>query len=178
MGLESEISFDRQAFRQALGQFPTGVCVVTCSAEFGQLGMTISSFNCLSLEPPLILFSIDRKAVSLPLWDKAAGYAVNVLAENQKDISNRFALSRSNKWEGMRFSHGYCGAPLLPGVAAVFECVPWAKHDAGDHILFIAEVRSFTSSIDRMPLVFSKGRYAALQSTEFVAPLWPLDIHY
>lgn len=178
MGHEPDNSFDRRAFRQALGQFPTGVCVVTCSAEFGRLGMTISSFNCLSLEPPLVLFSIDRKAVSLPLWEKAAGYAINILAENQKDISNRFAMSLSNKWEGMRFAHGHCGAPLLPGVAAVFECVPWAKHDAGDHILFIAEVQGFSSSTDRMPLVFSKGRYAALQSTEFVAPLWPLDIHY
>ncbi|PSH61851.1 flavin reductase family protein [Phyllobacterium sophorae] len=178
MDLKSEISFDRQAFRQALGQFPTGVCVVTCTAEFEQLGMTMSSFNCLSLDPPLILFSIDRKAVSLPLWEKAAGYAVNVLAENQKDISNRFAKSRSNKWEGMRFAHGQCGAPLLPGVAAVFECIPWAKYDGGDHTLFIAEVRRFASSVDRMPLVFSKGRYAALQTTEFVASLWPLDIHY
>ena len=178
MAPESESSFDRQAFRRALGQFPTGVCVVTCSAEFEQLGMTISSFNCLSLEPPLILFSIDREAVSLPLWEKAAGYAVNVLSENQRDISNRFAKSRSNKWEGTRCARGRCGAPLLPGVAAVFECIPWARYDAGDHILFIAEVRNFTSSIDRMPLVFSKGRYAALQSTEFVAPIWPLDIHY
>ncbi|MBZ9603871.1 flavin reductase family protein [Phyllobacterium chamaecytisi] len=178
MGLEPEMSFDQQAFRQALGQFPTGVCVVTCSAGSQQLGMTISSFNCLSLEPPLILFSIDRKAVSLPLWEKAAGYAVNVLAENQKDISNRFAKSRSNKWEGAKFAHGQFGAPLLPGVAAVFECIRKAKYTAGDHILFIAEVRSFNSSIDRMPLVFSKGRYAALESTEFVAPLWPLDIHY
>lgn len=178
MDLKSEISFDRQAFRQALGQFPTGVCVVTCTAEFKQLGMTMSSFNCLSLDPPLILFSIDRKAVSLPLWEKAAGYAVNVLAENQKDISNRFAKSRSNKWEGVRFAHGQCGAPLLPGVAAVFECIPWAKYDGGDHTLFIAEVQRFASSVDRMPLVFSKGRYAALQATEFVASLWPLDIHY
>ncbi|MDP9813703.1 flavin reductase (DIM6/NTAB) family NADH-FMN oxidoreductase RutF [Rhizobium tibeticum] len=178
MAPELKTAFDQQAFRQALGQFPTGVCVVTCTAEFERLGMTMSSFNCLSLDPPLILFSIDRKAASLPLWEKAEGYAVNVLAENQKEISNRFAKSLSNKWEGTRFAHGQFGAPLLPGVAAVFECIPWAKYDGGDHTLFIAEVTSFSSSVDRMPLVFSKGRYAALQSTEFVAPLWPLDIHY
>jgi len=106
MAPELKTAFDQQAFRQALGQFPTGVCVVTCTAEFERLGMTMSSFNCLSLDPPLILFSINRKAASLPLWEKAEGYAVHVLAENQKEISNRFAKSLSNKWEGTRFAHG------------------------------------------------------------------------
>ncbi|TJW20465.1 MAG: flavin reductase family protein, partial [Mesorhizobium sp.] len=73
--------------------------VVTCVAEGELLGMTMSSFNSLSLDPPLVLFSIDRGSASLPLWQKAASYTVNVLSENQKDISNRFAKPLSNKWE-------------------------------------------------------------------------------
>ncbi|WP_245460020.1 MULTISPECIES: flavin reductase family protein [unclassified Mesorhizobium] len=178
MTIERETVFDLHAFRQALGQFPTGVCVVTCLADGVRLGMTMSSFNSLSLEPPLVLFSIDRKAVSLPLWERADGYAVNVLSENQKDISNRFARSLSNKWVGVRFEQAGSGAPLLPGAAALFDCEPWARHEAGDHVLFIARVRQFRSFGDRRPLVFSKGRYAALQPGETLAPLWPLDIHY
>jgi flavin reductase (DIM6/NTAB) family NADH-FMN oxidoreductase RutF len=173
-----EAAFDPRAFRQALGQFPTGVCVVTCVADGERLGMTMSSFNSLSLDPPLVLFSIDRRAASLPLWEKADGYAVHVLAENQKDVSNRFARPHSNKWQGAQFSRGATEAPVLPGVAAVFDCVPWARHDGGDHRLFIAEVTSFRSNADRAPLVFNKGRYAALQPTEFAAALWPLDSHY
>ena len=92
-----------------------------------QLGMTMSSFNSLSLEPPLVLFSIDRRSTSLALWQQAAAYAVNVLSENQKDISNRFAKPLSNKWEGVRFEPGRAGAPVLPGVAAQFDCDPWAS---------------------------------------------------
>lgn len=78
----------------------------------------------------------------------------------------------------MRVAPGNSEAPALLGVAAVFECVPWAKHDAGDHRLFIVKVERFSASSDRTPLVFCKGRYASLQPTEFTAPLWPLDIHY
>jgi len=173
-----ETAFDTRAFRQALGQFPTGVCIVTAKVEGEPLGMTVSSFNSLSLAPPLILFSIDRKAASLPLWMKAEAYAVNVLAENQKDLSNRFARSLANKWEATSYSDGFMGVPLLPGVIAVFECAAYARHDGGDHMLFIAEVKRFRDHGDRQPLVFGKGRYAALQPTEFAAPLWPLDIHY
>jgi flavin reductase (DIM6/NTAB) family NADH-FMN oxidoreductase RutF len=171
-------AFDTRAFRHALGQFPTGVCVVTTMVDGTRLGMTVSSFNSLSLDPPLVLFSIDRRAASLALWEKAEAVAVHVLAENQKDLSNRFARALANKWEGMSFDAGPSGAPVLPGVAALFECAVWAKHDGGDHTLFILHVRNFLNFADRHPLVFGKGRYAALQSSGVAAPLWPLDIHY
>ncbi len=173
-----ETAFDTRAFRQALGQFPTGVCIVTAKVDGKPLGMTVSSFNSLSLAPPLILFSIDRKAVSLSLWMKAEAYAVNVLAENQKELSNRFARSLGNKWEATGYRDGFMDVPLLPGVIAVFECAAFTRHDGGDHVLFIAEVKRFRAQGDRQPLVFGKGRYAALQPTEIAAPLWPLDIHY
>jgi flavin reductase (DIM6/NTAB) family NADH-FMN oxidoreductase RutF len=178
MSKSAETASDWRAFRQALGQFPTGVCVVTCAVAGTRLGMTMSSFNSLSLDPPLVLFSIDRRSSSLHLWEQAKGYAINVLAENQKDISNRFSRSLSNKWEGTSCTLGCFDAPVLPGVAAVFECAAWATHDGGDHALFIAEVKRFRAAPDRHPLVFGKGRYATLQPTEFPAPLWPLDIHY
>jgi flavin reductase (DIM6/NTAB) family NADH-FMN oxidoreductase RutF len=171
-------TFGQHAFRRALGQFSTDVCVVTTHVADETLWMTISSFNSLSLDPPLVLFSIDRRSRSLLLWEKAEGYAINVLAENQRDISNRFARALTKSGEGLRHTAGVGGAPVLSGAAAVFECTPWARHDGGDHVLFIAKVERFTASADRAPLVFSKGRYASLQATELVAPLWPLDIHY
>lgn len=79
---------------------------------------------------------------------------MNVLSENQKDISNRFARPLSNKWEGVRFESGLSGASVRPGVAVVFDYEPWARHEAGDHVLFIANVNHFRSFADRQPLVF------------------------
>ena len=103
---------------------------------------------------------------------------INVLAENQREMSDRFARARSKKGEGVRFNRGVARAHYYPGAVAAFECAPWARHDGGDHVLFIAEVKRFTINADRAPLVFSKGRYASLQASEQIAPLWPLDIHY
>ena len=178
MTIELKAAFDPRAFRRALGQFPTGVCVVTCLAGAERLGMTMSSFNSLSLDPPLILFSIDRCAASLPLWERAERYAVNILSENQREVSNRFARPHSNKWEGARLARESGEPAALAGAAAVFDCAPWARHEAGDHILFLARVTQFWSNPDRKPLIFSQGQYATLQPTEFAAPLGPLDSHY
>jgi flavin reductase (DIM6/NTAB) family NADH-FMN oxidoreductase RutF len=178
MTVTMEPAFDVRSFRRALGHFPTGVCVVTSQVDGARVGMTVSSFNSLSLEPPLILFSIDGRTMGLSLWRKAKGYAVNMLAENQKDLSDRFAKSGSNKWEGTTYAEGLFGAPVLPGVAAALECAAWGTHAGGDHVLFIAEVKRFRTSADRRPLVFSKGLYAKLDETEFTASIWPLDIHY
>jgi flavin reductase (DIM6/NTAB) family NADH-FMN oxidoreductase RutF len=178
MFIRVEQTFDTRAFRRALGQFPTGVCIVTAMVDNVPLGLTVSSFNSLSLDPPLILFSIDHRAASLSSWVEANGYAINVLAENQQEASNRFAKSLSNKWEGVQFARGCFDAPVLPGAAAVFECAAWARHKGGDHTLFIGEVRKFHTSVDRRPLVFGNGRYARLHLTELAAPIWPLDIHY
>lgn len=177
MTAPAPISLDPRDFRRALGQFPTGVCIVTCRGDGEDCGMTMSSFNSLSLDPPLVLFSVDRRALSLPQWRQAKGFAINILADNQQALSNRFARAGTNKWAGTHFERGFADAPVLAGVAAAFECRPWAIHDGGDHILFVVEVIDMRSTPDRRPLVFSKGRYARLEQTRDVAP-WPLDIHY
>lgn len=177
MSAWASVAIDPKAFRQALGQFPTGVCVVTCRGDGEDCGMTMSSFNSLSLDPPLVLFSVDKRALSLPQWEQAKGFAINILADNQQAISNRFARAGANKWEGTHFDRGFADAPILSGVAAVFECRPWALHDGGDHVLFIVEVLEIRAAPDRRPLVFSKGRYARLEQTQDTAP-WPLGIHY
>lgn len=167
-----------RAFRHALGQFPTGVCVVTCAPDGVPCGMTMSSFNTLSADPPLVLFSIDRKALSLPLWERADAFVVNVLAASQSDISNRFANPRGPKWEGMDYALSPHGAPVLAGAAARFECLPHACHDGGDHVLFVVRVVGYEADFDRTPLLFCKGRYMRIDPERPSAPSWPLDIHY
>jgi len=169
---------DPKAFRGALGKFPTGVCIATTRVDDEPLGMTMSSFNSLSLDPPLVLFSVDKRAMGLPLWERAAGYAIHVLAEEQQALSNRFAGRGTNKWEGLPIEDGLHGAPLIKGSAAQFECSAYGIHDAGDHRLFIAKVERYSVHPDRNPLLFAGGRYGQIKTQTEEAPLWPLAIHY
>lgn len=158
----SEIFFDTGTFRQALGRFPTGVCVLTSVVDGVPLGMTVNSFNSLSLDPPLVLFAIDERSASLSAWSKAEGYALNVLSEGQRETSERFARQRSKKWEGTRYVSGLFGAPVLSGTAALFECASESMLRAGDHILFFGAVKRFRVFADRRPLVFHGGQYCRL----------------
>lgn len=178
MNDQTHVPVDPVAFRNCLGLFPTGVCIVTAPGTDGPVGMTMSSFNSLSLDPPLVLFSIDRRARGLPEWEAAEAYVIHVLSQEQRALSNRFARPAENKWEGVDYEPGLCGAPILTGAAAVMQCVPHALHDGGDHVLFIARVRDFKVHRDRKPLVFCKGQYSELGSNHGNADLWPLNIHY
>lgn len=157
------MSFDASQFRSALGQFPTGVAVITAlDAESRPLGITMSSFNSVSINPPLVLFSLDRRALSLEPMRQASHYAVNVLSKEQIELSNKFARAMEDKWENVAFETRHTGAPLLTGALAHFECKPYAHYDGGDHVIFVGEVVSFTSSDHSAPLVFCRGRYAEI----------------
>jgi len=167
-------------FRRALGEFATGVAVITAQGQGDDLiGMTMSSFNSVSVEPPLVLFSIDRKAHSLPGMRKAQGFAVNVLGREQEGVSNRFARALSDKWADVKRTVGHAQAPLIAGALAHFECVPYAEHDGGDHVIFVVRVvRYSVRPGDPAPLVFFRGRYCELVDESERAPPWPLPIHY
>lgn len=169
---------DQNAFRQALGKFATGVCIVTTRVEGLPLGMTMSSFNSLSLDPALVLFSIDKRAKGLPQWERAEGFAIHVLSESQQALSNRFAGRVADKWAGIETKEGLHGAPLLHGCSAWFECAAQQVHDAGDHRLFIVQVERFRAHSDRKPLLFAGGRYGEIKTQTDEAPIWPLAIHY
>ena len=168
---------DQKALRWALGQFATAVCVMTCRVDGEALGMTMTSFNSLSLDPPLVLFSIDCRARSLPQWERAEGLAIHILSESQMALSNRFARP-GDKWQGLSYRDGLQGAPVLSGVAALFECTVDHKYDAGDHRLFICRIRRHDMAVDRRPLLFAGGRYATIEKQQAEAPSWPLAIHY
>ncbi len=155
------MSFDASQFRSALGQFPTGVAVITAQdSEDRRIGITMSSFNAVSIDPPLVLFSLDRRALSLEAMQNADHYAVNVLSREQQEISNKFARALEDKWENVTIETKVTGAPLLSGALAHFECKPYAQYDGGDHVIFVGEVVSFTSSDHSTPLVFCRGRYS------------------
>jgi len=156
---------DADRFRHALGQFPTGVVIATAvTGEGARVGMTMSSFNSVSLDPPLVLFSIHRQAATFALWQGVTRYAINILNEEQEALSNQFARARGDKWDAVSPLTGTTGVPILPNACAVFECEAHARHDGGDHEIFVGRVVEFhVHSVHRgRPLVFFEGRYRQL----------------
>ena len=154
--------FPASALRAALGGFATGVTVVTCRGDDGQsVGLTVSSFNALSLEPPLVLWSLRLASPSLAAFDQASHFAINVLAEGQVDLSRRFASGHPDKFDDGAWSTGAGGAPVLAGCAATFECLCWSRQTVGDHRLFIGQVLAIQSQ-PVPPLVYHGGRYHLL----------------
>lgn len=172
-------AFDVREFRGALGAFATGVTIMTTQTPDGQrLGATVSSFNSVSLEPPLILFSLARSAQAFAGWETAQGFAVNILAEGQTDLSNRFAKPLSDKWSDLPVSSGpLLGLPLLPQVLATMECSIYARYDGGDHLIMVGRVVSFLHNTHaKRPLLFYGSRYRSLDTKDAIATPHDADI--
>lgn len=151
---------DTRQFRHALGTFATGVTIVTTRNEAGSdVGLTANSFNSVSLEPPMVLWSLARRSHSLPAFMAAEYFAVHILAADQEPLSNRFAQRSDEKFVGLMTERGHGHVPLLNGCAARFECRTAYRHEGGDHVIFVGEVLTF-ENFDRPPLVFQGGRYA------------------
>ena len=152
---------DKRAFRAALGSFATGVTVITAGNADGVLvGVTANSFTSVSLAPPMVLWSLDNDAYSRPVFEAAESFAVNILAADQIELSNRFASKgQLDKFEGMAFRTGLGGAAVFDGVAASFECRTVAIHDGGDHRIFLGQVHAFADHA-LAPLLFHRGAYA------------------
>jgi flavin reductase (DIM6/NTAB) family NADH-FMN oxidoreductase RutF len=153
-------SFSALEFRAALGMFATGVTIVTARTAEGQVvGLTANSFNSVSLEPPLVLWSLSRAAASMPVFSTGSHYAINVLAADQKALAERFALKGADRWAGVAFDTGSGGAPLLHGAAATFECFNRSRYEEGDHVIFVGEVERCGHRTGASPLLFHGGRY-------------------
>jgi flavin reductase (DIM6/NTAB) family NADH-FMN oxidoreductase RutF len=150
---------DRRDFRRALGQFATGVTVVTARTPDGRkAGVTVNSFSSVSLDPPLVLWSLSRQAPSFSDFVHATHFAVNVLASNQHHLSRQFSTPLADKFSGVEFEEGLGGVPLLSGVNAHFICRNVRQYDGGDHMIFLGEVEDYKYT-DGEPLVFHSGRY-------------------
>lgn len=157
------MSKETGAFRQAMAGFATGVTVVTTIAGDGEpQGVTVDSFNSVSLTPPLILFSLDLEARSLSHFLAADKFVVNVLADDQEHLSNRFAVVNGDKWAGVDVDDGGDCGPVLAGALAVFECQLETTYEGGDHIIFIGRVRKSSSREDAKPLLYYGGAYRRL----------------
>ena len=153
-------TFSAQEFRTALGMFATGVTIVTARAQDGTvIGLTASSFNSVSLDPPLVLWSLARAAASLAVFSNGSHYAINVLAAGQKELAERFALRGAERWTGVEFRGGIGGAPLLQGAAAIFECFNRSRYEEGDHVIFVGEVERCSFEPGASPLLFHGGRF-------------------
>ena len=158
----SEAPIDPQQLRRALGSFVTGVTVVTaCNGGGEPIGLTVNSFNTVSLEPPLVLWSLSLRAASLDAFVKASHFAVNVLAGDQAAISETFAKTGGDKFASVAWQSGPANVPLLEGTAASFTCRNATRHPGGDHLIFIGEVIAFEQH-SRAPLAYANGRYIEL----------------
>jgi flavin reductase (DIM6/NTAB) family NADH-FMN oxidoreductase RutF len=152
-------SFSVQQFRDALGMFATGVTIVTArDGDGGLIGLTANSFNSVSLAPPLVLWSLARAAGSMPTFARGSHYAINILAAEQRELAERFS-SRQDRFAGVSFREGVSGAPLLDGVAAVFECFNRSRYNEGDHVIFVGEVEHCERRQGALPLIFHGGRF-------------------
>lgn len=152
-------SHDSRELRNALGRFPTGVTVITTRSPGGKFeGLTANSFSALSLDPPLVLWSIVRKSGSLQSFVDSGHFAINVLRASQADISHRFATPSTDKFEGLVVEEGYGRSPLIPGVLAAFECKTESVVEGGDHLLFVGRVHRIRYG-DGEPLIFNAGKY-------------------
>lgn len=149
---------DARALRDALGRFVTGVTVVTSRTKTGKAcGVTVNSFASLSLDPPLVLWSLSLTSSSHPAFDEATHFVVHVLADGQEGIARQFARSGIDRFAGLEFDVGPEGIPVLPGVAARFECRTLYRYWGGDHVIFVGRVDAFDQAPDRDPLVFFSG---------------------
>jgi flavin reductase (DIM6/NTAB) family NADH-FMN oxidoreductase RutF len=151
---------DSQQFRAALGMFATGVTIVTVrSADGGLVGLTANSFNSVSLDPPLVLWSLAQRAGSMPVFTRGSHYAINILAADQKELAQRFAMRDIDRFAGVAWREGAGGAPVLDGAVASFECANRSRYEEGDHVIFVGEVERCTSRPGAQPLIFHGGRY-------------------
>lgn len=161
------MSLDSRAFRKALGSFASGVTVITAiDPRVGQpVGVTVSAFSSLSLDPPLVLFCLGRTGSCVSGIEAAGRFAVNILADDQREISSRFAGPVEDRWRGLDWVALSGGSPGLPGALTVLECTLTRTVEGGDHLIFIGEVETIQSREGARPLIYQGGAYLDLPAT-------------
>jgi 3-hydroxy-9,10-secoandrosta-1,3,5(10)-triene-9,17-dione monooxygenase reductase component len=164
--MSSPVAIDSRQFRNALGAFTTGVTIVTTrDAEGHDIGLTANSFNSVSLDPPLVLWSLAKTSLSMAAFQQAEFFAVHILAADQQSLSDRFAKRGVDKFAGLELARGPGGIPLLNGCTARFQCKTAFQYEGGDHEIFVGQVIEFDHT-DKKPLVFQGGGYGMLFKEE------------
>jgi len=158
-------AFDQRQFRDALAQFATGVTIVCTRAPNGRyVGFTANSFNSVSLDPPLILWTIAGRSASFAAFESAERYAVNILSSEQADLARRFSRPHADRFAGVAHRLGWSDAPLIDGCVAWLECRHHARHPAGDHVVFVGEVVTVERARGHA-LIFHQGRFTSTGSS-------------
>lgn len=152
---------DSRHFRHALSQFATGVTVITAvAADASMLGVTATSFNSVSLQPPLVLWSLGAQASSMAAFTACSHYVINILAADQAELANRFASKLANRFDGVEFALSDNGQPILANSVGWFECSNRSRYPEGDHVIFVGQVVR-CEFVNKAPLVFHAGSYAS-----------------
>jgi len=157
------MSLNSREFRDALGHFATGVAVISAfTADGNTMGLTVNSFASVSLDPPLILWSLDKGSDRFAPLIQVEHFAVNILGLGEQEISRRLSRKGQSTLQPGEFSKGAHGVPLLNDAAAIFECVVHERVEAGDHVIFIARVLACSHNSHETPLLYYRGAYRAL----------------
>lgn len=155
---------DKNELRRVMGHFATGVTIITTVSASGQMhGLTANAFTSVSLEPPLLLISVDKKAESYPCFEQSKVFTVNILSDSQEALSRKFAVTGtgSDKFTGVAFRAGGNGAPIILGAIAHIECRLYASYEGGDHTLFLGEILE-AETREGKPLLFYRGGYRGI----------------
>ncbi len=158
---------DGRAFRRCLGQFATGVTIVTTKHGDSLVGMAVNSFSAVSLDPPLVLWSIRHESASLPAFLQAGHYSINVLADSQVEVSQLFGSSKPDKFKQVAWFAGRQGAPLLEHSIAHLECSLETVHEGGDHLILVGRVKHY-ARFEGAPLLFTQGQYGVSQNHPYL----------
>jgi len=153
---------DSRAFRNALGCFPTGVAVVTAAGSDSHFGITVNSFTSVSLDPPLLLWCMDRRSRRHDVFAKASGFTVSILGTDHKEVSSRLARPGEHSLDDIALIETQLGPPALADSLAVFECAVEKMVEAGDHTILLGRVLRFSCPSASAPLVYFRGKYSAL----------------
>ena len=157
------MSFNSRDFRDALGSFVTGVCVISANPEgLKPFGMTVNSFASVSLDPPLILWSLQNDSDMFEAFEKTEKFGVNILRSDQEDLSNQYAKKGDHLLSAEHFELGATGVPVLPQTLVSFECELENRYPGGDHAILIGRVLEFTQRDNGEPLLFCSGAYRHL----------------
>jgi flavin reductase (DIM6/NTAB) family NADH-FMN oxidoreductase RutF len=157
------MTIESRSFRDTMGCFTTGVTLITARTDEGKpIALTANSFSSVSLNPPLVLWCLDKRSETVPVFDICHHFAVNVLHQNQRDLSSKFATKGDHDCSDIDFETWETGVPIISGALANIECEVSARHDGGDHVIIVGHVLRLRSLDSGEPLLYFRGRYNTL----------------
>lgn len=158
------MEFENCEFRNALGNFTTGICVVTANFDnYTPFGMTINSFASVSLDPALVLWSLQDDSNCLKIFQQAPKFVINVLASDQQELSSQYSTKGCHQMDVQHCRIGKSGEPIVRGAVASFECTTWARYPGGDHLILVGQVTAVETNENKKPLLFNLGQYRELR---------------